>query len=571
MPATLREEPLGIACVFSNGTRAEFSLCGLPEPELARDLLVGLIELIHPHGSLDSTGSLVHFAGAIRAMVRTLSKQGFSGGAGQLDPRQLTQYWMDASVGREACTRRMLQGFDLSTGGLSAQARELAAGRAYNPQPFRRPLPPYSEMEWASLTETCRSIIDASFTAHRNALVDAEGGEDPASGGWTQKNLRWLGAHRGPLATAELSAHIGRSTLTTEMRRVSYLVTTELFPSLDVVIAYRLAFGIYSGIVPDGIDDLVIGDIDWAGDTTVLLSYLKGRTDPESLVLPRQAMRLLEQWLEHSALLRSFAAPTMRDALWLSVGRSGTGAIVDRAYRGALRRWVARYGITGPEGRPMKVHRARIRTTHHSMRAKPTWTGNPRATVDPNHSAAIEGDHYLTASTPAQIHAVQTIVEEAQHDMLRRADPPIVLCDEDAAILARDYPALVAGLGLDDAAIAELIGGAKDVFVAACSDQLSGLHGQKGKPCPARPWVCLLCPLAVFAPRHATNLLALKAFFSRQWRQMPSGQFMAVFGPYSQRIGEVLDHFDTTILAEAATGVGDRDDELPLRPEERTS
>ena len=82
--------------------------------------------------------------------------------------------------------------------------------------------------------------------------------------------------------------------------------------------------------------------------------------------------------------------------------------------------------------------------------------------------------------------------------------------------------------------------------------------------------MCLLCPLAVFAPRHARNLLALKAFFSRQWRQMPSAQFMAVFGPYSQRIGQVLDRFDPIVLAEAARGLGGHDDDLPLRPEEST-
>jgi len=108
------------------------------------------------------------------------------------------------------------------------------------------------------------------------------------------------------------------------------------------------------------------------------------------------------------------------------------------------------------------------------------------------------------------------------------------------------------------------------VFTAACADQLSGLHGPEGKPCPARPWVCLLCPLAVFAPRHAANLLRLNAFFSRQWQQMPAAQFMAVFGPYSQRIGQVLDRFEASVLASAAIGVEDRDGELPLRPEEAT-
>jgi hypothetical protein len=35
-----------------------------------------------------------------------------------------------------------------------------------------------------------------------------------------------------------------------------------MFPHLSAVIAYRLLFGSYSGIVPDGIDDLVMDDID---------------------------------------------------------------------------------------------------------------------------------------------------------------------------------------------------------------------------------------------------------------------------------------------------------------------
>ncbi|MHA6780689.1 hypothetical protein ACVGOW_06785 [Pseudonocardia saturnea] len=219
----------------------------------------------------------------------------------------------------------------------------------------------------------------------------------------------------------------------------------------------------------------------------------------------------------------------------------------------------------------MKIHRARIRTTHLSMRDKSTWAGRGRARIDPNHSAEVEGDHYLAATTPPQRRAVEALVEDAQHDLLRRAHPPTVITDADAAVLACDYPQLIAPLGLDDTVIAELVGGQRDVFTAACADQLSGLHGPKGRPCPARPWVCLLCPLAVFAPRHAANLLRLKAFFSRQWQQLPAAQFMAVFGPYAQRIGQVLDRFDPTVLAHAAHYVGDRDDDaLPLRPEEST-
>ena len=226
--------------------------------------------------------------------------------------------------------------------------------------------------------------------------------------------------------------------------------------------------------------------------------------------------------------------------------------------------------MAGDDGLPLKVHRSRIRTTHQSMRDTRSWAGRGRATIDPNHSPEVEGDHYLTATTPSQRQAAEAIVEDAQHDLLRRALPPTVVSAEDAASLARGYPELVASLGLDGTVIAELAGGERDVFTAACADQLSGLHGPPGKPCPARPWVCLLCPLAVFAPRHAPNLLRLKAFFSRQWQQMPAAQFMAVFGPYSQRVGQVLDRFDPAVVARAAASVGDRDDEIPLRPEELT-
>ena len=263
-----------------------------------------------------------------------------------------------------------------------------------------------------------------------------------------------------------------------------------MFPHLSVVIAYRLLFGVYSGIVPDGIDDLVVGDIDWAGDSTILLSYVKGRTSAESLTLPKRAVKLLEQWLAHSALLRSHVDPATARHLWLGVNRPGSSVIFrGPIHRDRVKAWVLQLGLVGDDGTALKVHRGGC-TTHLAMRDRRSWAGQGRATIDPDHSPQVEGDHYLTATTPAQRQAVDAIVEDAQHDLLRRAQPPAVLADEDAAALARDYPDLVAELNLDDAVIAELVGGVRDVFVAACADQLTGLHGPKGKPCPARPWVC---------------------------------------------------------------------------------
>jgi len=571
MPATVMQDSPGIWCVFSDGTTAEFSLAGLPCPELVSDLLAGLAELIHPHGSVDAAGSVNHFVLAIGELVRALAGRGFTGRAVDLRRPVLAEYWMGATGPREACTRRVLHAFHAVTGDLDDKVAELAAGRNFNQLRNRRPLPPYRESEWDRLTATCNAIIEDAYAAHKHALAAAARGRHPGEGGWNTDNVSWLLARAGPVGAAGFGALAGCSGQSVRSRGGFLQASTDLFPPLNVVIAYRLLFGVYSGIVPDGIDDLVTGDIDWAGDATILLSYVKGRTAAESLNLPRRAVRLLEQWLAHTALLRSFAGPDARRQLWLGTSKpAGATLVTGPIDRAVIQRWVARHGVTGDDGRPLKIHRSRIRTTHQSMRDKSSWAGRGRATIDPNHSAQVEGDSYLTATTPSQQRAVEAIVEDAQHDLLRRASPPVVITGQDAAELARGYPQLVAALGLDDAIIAELAGGARDVFTAACTDQLSGLHGPKGKPCPARPWVCLLCPLAVFAPRHASSLLALKAFFSRQWQQMPSAQFMAVFGPYSQRIGQILDRFDPAVLAGAAQRSRDHDNDLPLRPEEST-
>jgi hypothetical protein len=54
MPTMVIDDPLGIKCVFSDGSRADFDLQGSPNPRLVRDLAAGLVELIYPHGSVDA-------------------------------------------------------------------------------------------------------------------------------------------------------------------------------------------------------------------------------------------------------------------------------------------------------------------------------------------------------------------------------------------------------------------------------------------------------------------------------------------------------------------------------------
>ena len=183
MPATLLAAPPGISCVFSDGTAVRFDLDGLPCPDLVGDLLTGLAELIHPHGTVDAAGSAGHYVQSIRDMARKLAGQGFTGRAADLRRTLLAEYWMAASSPREACTRRLLLGFTASGGCLDAKVAVLVAGRAYNPQRNHRQLPPYRESEWDGLTSACRRIADESFAAHKRALAAAERGRHPAGGG----------------------------------------------------------------------------------------------------------------------------------------------------------------------------------------------------------------------------------------------------------------------------------------------------------------------------------------------------------------------------------------------------
>lgn len=584
MPAEVIDTPLTIRFSFPGGRRWSADLDGLPNPLLARDLAHGMVWCFHPHGRANAFDTAWKYVIALRNIVRALAEAGFTGPARELTQPMLLRYWLSRSPSLESATRALLRGFDSATGQLSGEIREHLAGRAIHTLPKNGSYQPYTDAEWDRLTRSCRQDIDRSWAHHRAVLGDAGHASDPRTEGVTVASLGWLMLRQGPLDIGEVKGHLrghvsfdrrsdpaGRTGFDALVRAAR----EALFPTYDTQTAYRLLFGIYTGIVPDGIDSLGLGDIDWAGDHTILLDYIKGRTGPEGLALPGRAVRLLTRWLEHSAPLRRFAPSHLQDRVWIAApapgGRSVVGTrVATPADHHTVNRWARRHELLGDDGARLALHRSRIRTTYQDILARRGWTG--RTTIDPNHTARVEGDNYLSASTPSQRDAVAAIIEDGQPDLLRKARSPVVLTADQAVELVDGFPEAVSRLGLDDGAVAELVGGHRDVFTAACADQLAGEHGPQGAPCPARPWVCLLCPLAVFLPRHAPNLLRLKAYFARQFQQMPTEAFLRVFGPYADRLDtEILPRLPAHAVAHASQQVGDIDSELPLRPEETTT
>jgi hypothetical protein len=575
MPAVVIDDPLGINCVFSSGKLFQATVGPNRNSRLARDLMTALVELIHPRGGVNAAGTVrLHMFGIHKVLAWT-DERGFAGGLADLTRALVADFLMSQNAANEHTLRQLLVAFGSEIAPLSTGVLEFASGRAFNSTRRRdsTPLQPYSETEWERLRTECLNVVKSTYAENRRATQAAERGVDPAIGGWNWENSCWLLTQLGPSAT---NLSVGRMYGTSEFaiwRRQGVVpARTALFPRADVTVAYKLLFGIYTGIVPDGIAGLGTDDVDWAGDAAVLLSYIKGRTSAESIVLSPRAVRLLEQWLSHSDLLRQFTPENQRGDLWLRHAPGANGQVPSGPPNGAsARRWAKQHNLLAEDGSPLQIHSHRVRTTFESLRDRKAWFGSARAVIDPNHTPAVEGDHYLTAATQAQRNAVDGIIEQAQGDLIRKTHPPMVLSAEEAGEVAERFPELIEQLKLDDAAVAELVGGERDVFVAGCADQLAGVHGPAGKPCPARPWVCLLCPLALFAPRHAANLLRLKAYFARQWQLMPSTQFMKVFGPYAARLDDILGHYPPALVTEATRQVGGNDEEIALRPEEGTA
>lgn len=253
MPTMVIEAPLGVACVFSDGSHAEFSLDDTPNRRLARDLALGLVELVHPHGAVDAAGSVGHYVRALRTMIQTLAEQGFQGGAEDLRRGMLAQFWMAGPTHLEALTRSLVEGFTRSGGALGEGVLELAAGRHFNIQPNRQALPPYPESDWERLTQVCRKLVDESYATHRQALTATATGRHPAEDGWTVENFCWLLARTGPLGTPQFAPAVGVTVNVFHKRdgmRLLHEAIQAVFPHLDILIAYRLLFGIPLGNRP---------------------------------------------------------------------------------------------------------------------------------------------------------------------------------------------------------------------------------------------------------------------------------------------------------------------------------
>ena len=262
--------------------------------------------------------------------------------------------------------------------------------------------------------------------AHRHALASVRGGRHPGTGAWSSPNSLAVVA-LGPIGSC---AAVRRLTC---LSMSSAIEESPLSPrgcagnvsaALEVVIAYRLLFGIYSGIVPDGIVGL--GSRASTGprfDGGAVLRQTGAQ--PPKRHLAAAERWLLEQWLAHSALLRFRA--TGRASRRCGWGCASPVIPSDFARRGTgpRSRWDGiADGIVGEDGEPLKLHRSRI--PHHASRDRTGQEVLDRECsrhIDPNPPAAVEG-RPLPAATPANA------TRDNDHRRRRARHPPTDATDQ---------------------------------------------------------------------------------------------------------------------------------------------
>src|SRR5487761_1358747 len=121
----------------------------------------------------------------------------------------------------------------------------------------------------------------------------------------------------------------------------------------------------------------------------------------------------------------------------------------------------------------------------------------------------------------------------------------------------------------------------RNVAIRRCNP-LGPQHGRCGKRTYGAEWIASLFSLLLFwhQPRRDAEPYTLSMTCDNTQNlqlgldcsEKPSAQFMAVFGPYSTRITQILERYPAPLIAAAAASVDDdADREIPLRPEERTT
>lgn len=92
----------------------------------------------------------------------------------------------------------------------------------------------------------------------------------------TDDNVAWLLRRLGPVSNKAIIDALPDGMVPPDLELLIAL-RGALYPDSNTVLAYNISFAMRTGIVPGGIDHLILTDVTRTGPASVLLSYFKGR------------------------------------------------------------------------------------------------------------------------------------------------------------------------------------------------------------------------------------------------------------------------------------------------------
>lgn len=226
--------------------------------------------------------------------------------------------------------------------------------------------------------------------------------------------------------------------------------------------------------------------------------------------------------------------------------------------------WTRRHAIVDDDGQPLTLLLSRLRKTHKALWYRKTEGHMARFAV--GHTVEVAARHYADIPSLRPLH--EAAVADAFEEVVAAARAPTVLSPEQEADW-RATPEHANGIVEPDA-VAPLLDGDQDVWLASCAGFYASPHGEPGAPCPQPFWGCFDCGNAVITARKLPAILAFLAFIEAEREGLAAPDWQAKFGHVHARITrQVLPAFSGTVIAEARTTLGMTPPSVYLPPEAR--
>ena len=550
----LIDSPLGLDIEFLDGRTKRLDLSRLPCQTIVRSLAMATLRNTNIAGGIQSPHTAAKYKATIAHFVQSLAQRGFVGGVPDLEPDHLQHFWKWAPRKEEDLTRVLLK---ICLNELTPEHRPSVClvphvtSTRISQRMKSQALAPYSRGESERIVIACRADI-SDFRQRRTEVAHLAG--EAAGLDARLVGLAALGETR-PLSSLQFH-RTGRRDRPEAVRFRE--VWEVMYPPRRVALAYRILIGLEFGLSPEGLNELRVGDVEWSGPRTMVVSYDKNRAlGREQRTFPMRGEwsgpALLTEWVEASERCRALLDS---DRVWvegnlrLSTEHARGATSWPRAFR-TKRAFIARHTLVDDAGEPLTLDFRRLRTTWNARTAR-GWHG--ALPTDPNRSTKTEGDHYLRR--PQDQPAVdQEIVSALQAVRMKAAIQHVVVrpTAELADLAERPQHDPRAGLG-----------GPMEMLAAVCADPYNPPWAAKGKMCDATVWNCLVCPNAMFTRSNLPNLLRLDDFMVQRWEEMRKDEWVEVFGPaWAVLIDRVLPDFEESVITIARLAVR-AEDPLPL-------